>query len=112
MSIGIHPRYWPAIPQLSPDVARHIDFLDQQRPWFGKLYNLNWLAFMDLRSDIVLQVTTICCLCFMSMLLEQLLCRMIDLSDLTRSLFVTNMAQKHAVLIRFIILHYIQLMCQ
>ena len=83
MSIGVQPRYWLAILQLFPEVIRHIDFLDQQRPWFGKLSNLNWLALMDLRSDVVLQVTTICCLCVMRMLLKQLLRRMIDLSDLT-----------------------------
>ena len=83
MSIGVQPRYWLAILQLSPEVIRHIDFLDEQRPWFGKLCNLNWLAFMDLRSDVVIQVTTICCLCVMSMNLKQLLRRMIDLSDLT-----------------------------
>ena len=83
MSIGVQPRYWFAILQLSPLVTRHIEFLDEQRPWFGKLSNLNWLAFMDLRSDVIFQVTTICCLCVMRMLLKQLLRRMIDLSDLT-----------------------------
>jgi hypothetical protein len=83
MSIGVQPRYWLVILQLSPEVIRHIEFLDEQRPWFGKLSNLNWLAFMDLRSDVIFQVTTICCLCVMRMLLKQLLRRMIDLSDLT-----------------------------